>query len=298
MRVALVVNTASGSASAELTPGAIRARIEATGISVVPEPTPDAALPARLASAADLPGIDAVVVAGGDGTIGCAAATLVGRDIALALLPLGTMNLLAKDLGIPLDLDGAVACLVANRQTRIDVGEVNGSVFLINSVLGMAARVARHREAQRHGFSPRALLRWAFGMVRHLGRYPRLTVTGTVDGQRRQLRFRLLAVVVGDYVTRPGEGLLRAPLDGGRLTLYVIRKLSLRRGLRLALGFAIGDWRQLPEVERAEIGDLTIASQRRALRVMNDGEVRLLASPLHYRIRPRALAVIVPEERP
>lgn len=297
MRIALVVNAASGSVSAGLTPEAIASRIASAGIEVVPEPAPGADLPARLDAAARLPGLDALVVAGGDGTVACAAAVLAGGALPLGLLPLGTMNLLAKDLRIPLPLDEAIAALATGRPRRIDVGEVNGHVFLINSVLGMPTRVARHREAQRRGLSPRALLRWVFGVVRHLGRYPRLTVTGTVDGRSRDLRFRLLAVVIGDYGAEPGGALLRTGLDAGRLTLYVIERLSLVRGLRLALGFALGDWRRMPEVVRWPIADLTIASHRRALRVMNDGEVRLLASPLHYRLRPAALAVIAPEVR-
>lgn len=298
MRIALVVNAASGSVSAGLTPEVIAARIASAGIEVVPEPVPDADLPARLDAAARLPGLDALVVAGGDGTVACAAAVLAGGPLPLGLLPLGTMNLLAKDLRIPLPLDEAIAALATGRPRPIDVGEVNGHVFLINSVLGMPTRVARHREAQRRGLSPRALLRWVFGVVRHLGRYPRLTVTGTVDGRSRDLRFRLLAVVIGDYGAEPGGALLRTGFDAGRLTLYVIERLSLVRGLRLALGFALGDWRQMPEVVRRPIADLTIASHRRALRVMNDGEVRLLASPLRYRLRPGALTVIAPEERP
>jgi len=119
-------------------------------------------------------------------------------------------------------------------------------------------------------------------------------VTGLIDGRARRLRGRLIAVVVGDYVERPGHVLLRAPIDAGQLTLYVVANLSVWRSLRLAVGFALGDWRRLPDVERLPVGDLSIASRRRALLVMNDGEVLLIPAPLHYRIRRHALTVIVP----
>lgn len=294
MRIALVINGASGAVASGTTPEAIREKLVAAGIEPLGEADRGAPLPVRIAAAASEPDIDALVVAGGDGTIACAAAALVGKTTPLGILPLGTLNLLARDLGVPLDIDGAVAALVAGGRRRIDVGEVNGRTFLINSVLGLPARVTRHREAHRRHLGLRSLLRWVVGVLRHLGRYPRLTVTGTIDGAVRTWRFRLLAVVIGDYVERPGHMLVRAPVDAGRLTLYVLAHLSLARTLRLALGFALGDWRRLPDVERVPATSLTIASEARALRVMNDGEVTLIPAPLRYRIHRQALTVIVP----
>jgi diacylglycerol kinase family enzyme len=188
-----------------------------------------------------------------------------------------------------------VAALVSGTRRRIDVGEVNGRTFLINSALGLPARVTRHRELHRRHLGLRSLLRWILGVLRHLGRYPRVTVTGTIDGVARTWRFRLLAVVIGDYVERPGHVLVRAPVDAGQLTLYVLAQLSLSRTLRLALGFALGDWRRLPDVERLPAANLTIASESRALRVMHDGEVMLIPTPLRYRIHRQALTVIVPQ---
>jgi diacylglycerol kinase family enzyme len=298
MRIALVINSASGSMAAGVTAETIRARIAAAGIEALGEADRAAPLQARIAAAVAEPDVDAVVVAGGDGTVACAAAALAGHATPLGILPLGTLNLLAKDLGLPLDLDGAVANLTRGVPRRIDVGDVNGRTFVINSVLGMPARVARHREAHRERRAARTLMRWLLGMLRHLGRYPRLSVTGLIDGAPRHLRVRLMAVVVGDYVERPGQPLLRAPVDAGRLTLYVLANLSVWRSLRLAVGFALGDWRRLPEVERLPVGELTIASRLRALRVMNDGEVLLIPAPLHYRIRRQALTVIVPRADP
>jgi diacylglycerol kinase family enzyme len=295
MRIALVINGASGAVASGTTPEAIREKLVAAGIEPLGEADRGAPLPVRIAAAASEPDIDALVVAGGDGTIACAAAALVGKTTPLGILPLGTLNLLARDLGVPLDIDGAVAALVAGGRRRIDVGEVNGRTFLINSVLGLPARVTRHREAHRRHLGLRSLLRWIVGVLRHLGRYPRLTVTGTIDGAVRTWRFRLLAVVIGDYVERPGHMLVRAPVDAGRLTLYVLAHLSLARTLRLALGFALGDWRRLPDVERVPATSLTITSEARALRVMNDGEVTLIPAPLRYRIHRQALTVIVPK---
>ncbi|CAM3128365.1 lipid kinase YegS [Methylobacterium mesophilicum] len=295
MRIALVINGASGAVASGTTPEAIREKLVAAGIEPLGEADRGAPLSLRIAAAASEPDIDALVVAGGDGTIACAAAALVGKTTPLGILPLGTLNLLARDLGVPLDIDAAVAALVSGTRRRIDVGEVNGRTFLINSALGLPARVTRHRELHRRHLGLRSLLRWILGVLRHLGRYPRVTVTGTIDGVARTWRFRLLAVVIGDYVERPGHVLVRAPVDAGQLTLYVLAQLSLSRTLRLALGFALGDWRRLPDVERLPAANLTIASESRALRVMHDGEVMLIPTPLRYRIHRQALTVIVPQ---
>lgn len=293
MRISLVINAASGSAGS-VRPETIRERLAASGLTIACEPDPGLPLRQRLDRASREPGIGALVVAGGDGTVACAASVLCGSETPLGLVPLGTMNLLAKDLGLPIDLDGAVAAIGSGVVRRIDVGAVNGEVFLINSVLGMPARLAHHREAQRGRPSLAGLARWTLGLVRHLGRYPRLSVTARIDRQEQRLRVRALAVVNNDYQEAPGRILVRAPLDGGSLTLYVLPRLSPWRLLRLGLGFALGDWRGLPGVERRAVADLTLSAPRRALRVMNDGEARLLASPLRYRILRRALLVMIP----
>lgn len=298
-RVVLVTNVAAGSlVDGGLTPEALHGLLEAAGLTVVPEPRPDAPLPERLAAAAAIPGIDAVAVAGGDGTLTCAAQTLAAQKIPLGILPLGTLNLLAKDLGLPLDLDAALAVLATGSVRTIDAGEVNGHVFLINSVLGMPARMARHREARRGRMGALDLLRMAAGLLRHLGRYPRERATLTLDGRTRQVRFRALAVVCGDYREGLGQVLLRAGVDGGHLTLYLVETLSAARLVRLGLGFAVGEWRRLPDLERHETDALTLDSRRRALRVMNDGEVVLIVPPLRYRLLPGALRVLVPTEDP
>jgi diacylglycerol kinase family enzyme len=207
------------------------------------------------------------------------------------------MNVLAKDLGIPLDLDGAIAALRTGRPRAVDLGEVNGHVFLINSVIGMPARVAHHRERLRgRRLGPLGLARLALATLRHLGPYPRLRATVSVGGGRERLALRLLCVVNNDYAEAPGKILERERVDGGGLTLYIARRLPPWRLARLALGFAAGNWRAVPGLERHEGAGLAISAGRRALRVMNDGEIRLIASPLRYRLRPRALTVIVPSE--
>jgi diacylglycerol kinase family enzyme len=95
-----------------------------------------------------------VVAGGGDGTIAAVAAALVGTDVALGVLPMGTLNHFAKDLGIPLELGRAVQTLFTGKVARVDVGDVNGRVFLNNSSIGFYPRIVQEREReQRQGYS-------------------------------------------------------------------------------------------------------------------------------------------------
>ena len=94
-------------------------------------------------------GAAVVVAGGGDGTVNAVASILLGRDMALGVLPLGTLNHFAKDLGIPLDIEAATRTIFQGRQVSVDVGEVNDRIFLNNSSLGIYPRIVRYREAQR-----------------------------------------------------------------------------------------------------------------------------------------------------
>src|SRR5205085_5858695 len=108
----------------------------------------------RLARHAARGGAQVVVAGGGDGTVSAVAAAVAGTDKTLGVLPLGTLNHFAKDLHIPLDLAAAVRNLVEGHAVSVDVGEVNGQIFINNSSLGIYPQIVREREKkQRQGMS-------------------------------------------------------------------------------------------------------------------------------------------------
>jgi diacylglycerol kinase family enzyme len=100
---------------------------------------------------------EALIVGGGDGTIVAAANAALGRGIALGILPLGTVNVLAKDLSIPSDLENAVESLAYGHIKEIDVGMVNGQLFLVAVVLGVFVDLVKRREETRSDTGP---LKW------------------------------------------------------------------------------------------------------------------------------------------
>ena len=297
-RVAVVINArAGGLLGRENAAEEVAAHLAAAGLDpvIIPE-HPGADLLTRLDRAV-AEGADAVIIGGGDGSIAAAAQRLAGTGTALGILPCGTMNLLAKDLRIPLELEAAAETLARGTVRAIDVAEVNGHVFLCNSVIGLPAALGRHREKHRGAGGPLAWLRIGVAALRGFWRYRPLRLTVEMPGApTRTLRLRALAVANNAYAEAPGMLFTRERLDRGELVLYLAHRFGAWWAVRMLLGMALGDWRGNADLDERRMTRVTIGSGRGALRVMNDGEGVLLMPPLRYAIRPQALKVIVPRE--
>lgn len=252
-------------------------------------------IPGRI-EAAIATGAPVVIVGGGDGTIRGVGAQLAGTGRTLGILPLGTLNLLARDLRIPLEpLEAARAIGRATTQS-MDVGSVNGEAFLCQSVVGVPNAVSRVRERHRREKTWRSFLRVIFGIFRALHRRRPYRLTVTAPGWRRPWRLwtRALSVVNNAYDEAPGAMFRRPVLDGGVLTLHVSRSFSMIWSLKMLLRMALGAWKRDSDVAILGEPAFTIRSRRHSLRVMNDGEACVLTTPLRYEVRPRALQVLVP----
>ncbi|HVI28900.1 diacylglycerol/lipid kinase family protein [Hansschlegelia sp.] len=295
MKIALVINRSSG-ALLGLTdaPGDLERKLAEAGFEVGAVLDGDASdLSARIERASRLP-VDAVITAGGDGTIMTAAQALAGTGKALGPLPLGTMNLLARDLGIPIDLDEAIAALATADRVPIDMGDVNGHVFLCNSMLGVPARLAERRERSREDMGLTGWWRLAAAGLKGLYRYPPLRVGLDLGHGPVTIRSKAIVVANNAYDEGFGHFLSRSSLDRGELALYVTRRLSAWPIIRISARIAIGSWKQDPDLETYGVRELTVTSRRKLLRVMNDGETMLLKPPLLYRTRPKALLALRP----
>lgn len=291
--VTLIVNPkAGGLLDRTLTPEGIAARIMDAGIDVDLLSGHPAELGERVKQARNLPA-EVVVVAGGDGTINTAAQLLAGSDKTLAILPSGTLNHLARDLGIPADLDGAVGVLCDGEPIEIDVGEVNGHVFLCSSMIGFASRLAGQRERWRGRLRPWTWVRVFARIARTLYRDRSIQIQLT-DPPCPPFRARNLTVAVSGYQEGPGKLFSRSRLDTGQFGVYAIRSPTLGGLARLFVAALLGRWRRAPEITAVEACALSVTASRPRLRVMNDGEVTLLDAPLHYRVRSGGLRVLGP----
>lgn len=296
MKVALVTNTSSGSLLGRSDAAEeIAAALEAAGLEVGSVLDGDATdLIERLERARDLP-VDVLVTAGGDGTVAAAAQALIGTQMALAPLPFGTMNLLAKDLKLPLDLEGAVRAIAEGEVRAIDVGEVNGRLFLCNSMLGLPSRLAERREKGREDMGALGWWKLFAAGLKGLYRYPPMRIGLDLgDGRPATLRSKAIVIANNAYDEGFGHVLTRSHLDRGELVLYATRRLSVWPLVRLSVRMALGRWTKDVDLETHHVAKLVVTSRRGRVRVMNDGETMLLKPPLRYAIRPKALKVLTP----
>jgi diacylglycerol kinase family enzyme len=266
----------------------------------------------RAVEAARRAGYAAVVAGGGDGTINAVANAMAvaGKGMAFGVLPLGTHNHFAKDLGIPLDLDAALtavadALLTGRGVVPLDLAEVNGRLFLNFSGLGLHPHVVDRRDGDhaelkrwrllhlilRKFLKPLALV---VSFVRSLGSLPILRLTLVADGRRRfRVTPSLLVCTNVHQMEVFGVSGLSVP-QRGVLNVYVARTRRLIGLVRLLLAAATRRLKALREFESLAATDLTIHYRRPTLRVSVDGEVVRLRTPLHYRIRKAALTVVAP----
>ncbi|MGB3338171.1 MAG: diacylglycerol kinase family protein [Devosia sp.] len=290
----VIFNEKSGTADAlGLTADALQALFEQAGLHALVDARGDLPIAQRIAEAVAGPA-DVIVAAGGDGTITALAGAVAGTSKSLAILPLGTVNALAKDLNIPMDIKQAVASLAAGQERLIDVGEVNGRVFLHKVVVGVIPAVAAGREFIRGRRDLTAKLGFLRYFARRLARARRMAVViRTPTGATRIERVQAIAVASNAYDEGLGQFFSRSSLDQGTLTLYTLRHLTLRDVLRLSAEMLLGTWRNDEALSIESVEAVSIDTRKSLLKVMFDGEVETLHSPLEFSIRKQALSVIV-----
>ncbi len=236
-----------------------------------------------------------LVAAGGDGTVTALAEVAIETGRPLAVLPLGTANLLARDLTIPLTLETWFEALDGMVTRKIDIGEVNGRIFLHKVVIGAVPGIAAAREQIRGRTDLAAKLAFLGYFIRRLSRIRRFAAEITPHaGDPRIERVHSIAVVNNDYGEGLGQFFHRPRLDAGMLSLYLIRSLTLRDTLRLVGEMLIGNWRQDPALEIENVHSIVVRTRRKRIRAMVDGEVEALTGPLRFRILPLALTVLAP----
>jgi diacylglycerol kinase family enzyme len=234
-----------------------------------------------------------IVAGGGDGTVNAVAGKLAGTDTPLGVLPMGTLNHFAKDAGIPLNLQAAVRNLFTGQVTKMDVGEVNGRVFVNNSGVGFYPHFVRQREEQeKHGHIKRVAFMLALrAMIR---RYFRLRMKVHMD-QAEALEHVTPFLFVGNnrYQTSGAHVGTRSKLDSGRLWVCTAPTSGRRSVISVAMRTLAGRATD-QELNAFETEELWVDPGTARVNVSTDGEVSIMDAPLHYKIRPHSLGVVVP----
>ena len=238
-------------------------------------------------------GSTTVVAGGGDGTVSSVASAIVGSDAALGVLPLGTLNHFAKDVGVPLDLDEAIRTIAGGRTVRVDAGEVNGRPFINNASVGMYASLIAERLAMQR-LGRRKWLAHALAAARVWRRDHRLHVRLRTEGRERAVPTPFVFVGNNEYQLSGLELGGRTKLDVGRLHVCMAPGMPRRRVARMIVVAIFGDVCRLEGFESFTASEVTLDVGSARVRVSLDGEVITLDSPLEFRIHPQALRVIVP----
>jgi YegS/Rv2252/BmrU family lipid kinase len=237
---------------------------------------------------------ETVVAGGGDGTVSAVASALIGTDIALGVLPLGTLNHFAKDLNIPLDIDEAIANIVAGYKVRVDASEVNDRTFLNNSSLGIYPDIVRDREKQQRRLGRGKWFAFCWASLSVLSRFPFLDVRLSLNNKERRRRTPFVFIGNNEYLMEGFDIGKRETLTGGQLSLYVAQRPGRFGLLVFAVHALMGRLREVKDFDVLVAKEILIETRHKRIRVATDGEVTVMNTPLRYRILPGALNVIVP----
>jgi diacylglycerol kinase family enzyme len=299
VKTLIVLNAGAGRA-ASLRCDAVKRRVEQAsaqlGLDAEVRAIASAALRSAFEAAAADPDVGTVVAGGGDGTLSTAANALAHAGKTMGILPLGTLNHFARDVGIPLRLEDALEVVAAGRTRSVDVGDVNGRVFLNNCSMGLYAEAVRQRERLRalHGWDKwTAMARGAWEALR---RFRRFHLTLRLPEASRRLSTPQLVIANNRYDMSLLALGRRAGLDCGCLWVYLTRPRARFSFVRLMLRGLLGRLEDERDFEALSTPALTVEERRPGRRIFLalDGELERLHAPLRFTSRPHALTVLAP----
>jgi diacylglycerol kinase (ATP) len=292
-RVFVILNPVSGSCEASGVPQALERHFPVVHtVCEVHEIGRDERI-AEVVASALARGCDLVVAAGGDGTVSAVANGLVGSEVPLGIIPMGTANVLARELGIPIELEPACQLLAGDHATtRIDAIRIDGACYFTQVGVGIDAlmiRDTRREHKQRFG---RVAYLWT-ALTRLLGFQPRRFEL-TTDGRETRVRASQVVVancgILGQPPFRWGPDIHR---DDGRLDVCIARARALLDYLKLSWYVLSGQHRRSPDVRYLTAEHTIAIATRHPLPVQGDGEI-IGETPVTIEVVPGAVAVIVP----
>jgi YegS/Rv2252/BmrU family lipid kinase len=249
--------------------------------------------------------MDAFFVAGGDGSLNCAVEGLIGTSTALGVLPCGTANVWAQELGLPgltwtrwMALEESARQLASARSCLIDLGLCNDHPFLLWAGIGLDAFVVHHIEPRNRWEKHFAVAHYAASVMWHASFWHGINLRVETDGQQILGHF-LLALVSNVHLYAGGLANLspHARLDDGVMDLWLFEGETLGDTVQLALDLLAGRHNQSQRVHQVQFRQLRLESESPAY-VQVDGEPCHVENLVKITVQPKALRVLVPEDTP
>lgn len=258
------------------------------------EAVPGSQIEEALQRALDGPA-DVVIIGGGDGTVASAATLMAGKGKPLGVLPLGTFNLAARDIGMPLDWKEATLALIDAPAVDVDLLELGGRLYFCLIILGFYPALAMARP-KYHGNWLVKSCKLGTEMLSSVAAFPPLHLTFVNElGFELHRRSRIVLIANNDYEELFGLIPRRKSLDAGYFTVYVSTHRTRLGLVRSFFTWVLGRWKQDREVSYFHAADLEISVHgQRRLPVMTDGEISKHRLPLRIILRPKTLRVLAP----
>jgi YegS/Rv2252/BmrU family lipid kinase len=240
-------------------------------------------------------GVRLFVAAGGDGTVHYVMQALVNNDAELGVIPLGTYNHFARDLGIPLDWRQALDVALSGERAQIDTARINDRFFVNNVSIGLYPELVARRE--EHG---RDYPRWKarlYALFTTLRKYPHVTLNVEAEYHHLAIRTHLFMVSNNHYdLEKFGVEAFRANMSEGRIAVYWLPHASRARLMRYVARYLAGRVREIPGFRSFRSTRVRVQTSRDHLKVGVDGEVFTMSTPLVITTVPQSLVVRVPRK--
>ena len=241
----------------------------------------------------DAPGV--LVAAGGDGTVNAAAAAIADSEIPFAVVPMGTFNYFARDLGMPLDPEAAAAAILDGEISPCHLARVNDRPFLVNASIGLYVKLMEVRERHESRLGRNRVVAVVSGLVTALGGFYGMTLDLAVEGKMQTLRAPLVFLGKNYLQLRNLDFDIAEGVARGQIGVIVLRDARPRAILGMAWMALLGRLQDALPLRAFCVDRLEIRTRRRSVAAVVDGEIMRLTSPLTVEVRRNALQVVHPQ---
>ncbi|MFP8965167.1 diacylglycerol/lipid kinase family protein [Pokkaliibacter sp. CJK22405] len=295
----LVANGSSGSGQRDQLVSIMKSRCEAANRALhlhLPEEPDELPIAAQEAVRAAEQDNGIVIAAGGDGTIRTVVDKVLGKNVPMAVIPIGTFNFFARNHAVPEDLEQAVDVVLNGRLKQVDIGDINGEVFVINASLGLYTRLIRAREQHTSRWGRNRLVATISTLLSLLKGAPSLSLDIDSNGHAHHVKSPMVFMGINALQ------LHSVSLDVAHCALnnqlgVVLMKPTSRWAL-IKLCFH-GLTRRLNDDESLRgfcASNLTIHYKHKRMSVVMDGERLKLDTPLKFNVHRQAVSLVVPKD--